>query len=72
MTNQRGHSYWKLKIEKILKILTKIESFCQHWKNMKNIYPNQSKWWDMAKHYIQGITKDFCIEFKEKQTELLV
>ena len=26
----------------------------------------------MAKLYIQGITKDFCIEFKQKQTERLV
>ena len=26
----------------------------------------------MAKQYIQGITKDFCIDFKQKQTELLV
>ena len=26
----------------------------------------------MAKLYIQGVTKDFCIEFKQKQTEFLV
>ena len=26
----------------------------------------------MAKLYIQGVTKDFCIEFKQKQTERLV
>ena len=26
----------------------------------------------MAKLYIQGITKGFCAEFKQKQTELLV
>ena len=26
----------------------------------------------MAKLYIQGITKDFCIDFKQNQTELLV
>ena len=26
----------------------------------------------MAKLYIQGITKDFCIDFKQNQTDLLV
>ena len=26
----------------------------------------------MAKQYIQGITKDFCLDFKQKQNELLV
>ena len=26
----------------------------------------------MAKLYMQGITKDFCVEFKQKQTELSV
>ena len=26
----------------------------------------------MAKQYIQGIIKDFCIDLKQKQTELLV
>ena len=40
-------------------------------KQEKQIY-HQTKWWDMAKLYIQGITKDFCIDFKEKQTELLL
>ena len=40
-------------------------------KQEKQIY-HQTKWWDLAKLYIQGITKDFCIDFKEKQTELLL
>ena len=40
-------------------------------KQEKQIY-HQTKWWDLAKLYIQGITKDFCIDFKEKQTELLI
>ena len=50
----------------------KIESFWQRGKNKKNSYPDQTKGWDMAKLYIQGVTKDFCIEFKQKQTEFLV
>ena len=42
-------------------------------KNKKtNSYPNQTRGWDMARLYIQGITKDFCIEFKQKQIEFLV
>ena len=74
MTNKTGPSYWKLNTS-ILEnkaYKQKIETFWQHWKNKKNSYPDQTKWWDMAKLYIQGITKDFCIDFKEKQTELLV
>ena len=47
-----------------------METFWQHWQNKKNSYPDQTKWSEMAKLYIQGITKDFCIDFKEKQTEL--
>ena len=39
---------------------------------MKNSFLDQTKWWDIAKRNIQGITKDFCIAFKEKQTDLLV
>ena len=73
-TNKRGPSYWKLNTS-ILEnkaYKQKIETFWQHWKNKKNSYPDQTKWWDIAKLYIQGITKDFCIDFKEKQTELLV
>ena len=42
-------------------------------KNKKtNSYPDQTRGWDMARLYIQGITKDFCIEFKQKQIEFLV
>ena len=73
-TNKRGPSYWKLNtrilVSKAYK--QKIENFWQHWKNKKNSYPDETKWWDMAKLYIQGITKDFCIDFKQNQTELLV
>ena len=49
----------------------KIEVFWLHWKN-KNSYPDQTKSWNMAKPYIQDITKDFCVQFKREQTELLV
>ena len=72
--HKRGPSYWKLNTS-ILGNKThkqKIETFWQHWKNKKNTYPNQTKWWDMAKLYIQVITKHFCIDFKQNQTELLV
>ena len=41
-------------------------------KKIKNIYPDQIKWWDMTKIYIQGITKYFCMENKQKETELLM
>ena len=73
-TNKRGPSYWKLNTS-ILEnkdYKQKIETFWINWKNKKNIYPDQTKWWDMAKQYIQGITKDFCIDFKQNQNELLV
>ena len=73
-TNKRGPSYWKLNtsIQQNKEYRQKIETFWQHWQNKKNRYPDQTKWWDMAKIYIQGITKDFCIDYKEKQTELLL
>ena len=73
-TNKRGPSYWKLNtsILQNKEYKQKIETFWQHWQNKKNRYPDQTKWWDMAKIYIQGITKDFCIDYKEKQTELLL
>ena len=74
ITNKRGPSYWKLNTS-ILEnkaYKQKIGTFWQHWQNKKNSYPDQTKWSDMARLYIQGMTKDFCIDFKEKQTELLV
>ena len=51
--------------------MKKIENLWLHWENRKNIYHDQTKWWDMAKQYIHGITKDFCIDLRQKQTELL-
>ena len=73
-TNKRGPSYWKLNtsILQNKEYKQKIETFWLHWKNKKNIYPDQTKWWDMAKIYIQGITKDFCIDLKQKEAELLI
>ena len=65
-TNKRGPSYLKLNTS-ILEnkdYKQEIEVFWLHWKNS---YPDQTKWWDMAKLYIQGITKDFCVEFKQKR-----
>ena len=44
----------------------KIETFWQHWKNKKDSYPDQTKWWDMAKFYIQVITKDYKEKLKKK------
>ena len=73
-TNKRGPSYWKLNTSILQNkgYKQKIETFWQHWQNKKNRYPDQTKWWDMAKFYIEGITNDFSIDFKEKQTELLL
>ena len=73
-TNKRGPSYWKLNTSILhnKEYKQKIETFWLHWKNKKNIYPDQTKWWDMAKIYIQGITKDFCIDLKQKEAELLI
>ena len=67
-TNKKGPSYWKLNTS-ILEnkaYKQKIETFWQHWRNKKNSYLDQTKWWDMAKLYIQGITKDFCIDLKKE------
>ena len=74
MTNKRGPSYWKLNTSFLENkdYKQKIETFWVHWKNRKNIYPDQTKGWNMAKQNIQGITKDFCIDFEPKQTEHLV
>ena len=48
--------------------MKKIENLWLHWENRKNIYHDQTKW---DKQYIHGITKDFCIDLRQKQTELL-
>lgn len=48
-----------------------METFQLHWMNKKNIHFDKTKWWDMAKQYIHSIIKVFCIDFKQKQTELL-
>ena len=55
-----------------IKNTKKIETFWMDWKNQKNIYSHQTKSWDMTKIDIQGITKYFCKENKQKKTELLM
>ena len=72
-TNKGGPSYWKLNtsILQNKEYKQKIETFWLHWKNKKNIYPDQTKWWDMAKIYTQGIPKDFCIDLEQQETKLL-
>ena len=74
MMNKRGPSYCKLNtsILEYKDYEQKLEAFWLHWRSKKNSYPEQTKWLDMAKLYIQGITKDFCVDFKQKETELLV
>ena len=74
MTNRRDPLDWTLNTSDIgnKDYKRKAETFWLYSKNKKNIYPNQTKWWGMAKQYIQGTTKDVCIDFKEKQTKLLV
>ena len=49
-----------------------METFWIHWKNKKNIYPDETKRWHMAKIYIQCINKYFCIDLKQKETDLLI
>ena len=67
-TKKRGPSYWKLdaRILENKAYKQKIETFWQHWKNKKDSYPDQTKWWDMAKFYIQVITKDYKEKLKKK------
>ena len=74
MMNKRGPSYCKLNtsILEYKDYKQKLEAFWLHWRSKKNSYPEQTKWLDIAKLYIQGITKDFCVDFKQKETELLV
>ena len=50
-TNKGGPSYWKLKTSVLENkdCKQKIEVFWLHWKNKKNSYPDQTKWWDIAK-----------------------
>ena len=73
-TNKRGPSYWKLNASILQNKDNKqeIENLWPHWKNKKNIYPDKTKWWDMTKIYIQSIANDFCIDLKQKETELLI
>ena len=50
-TNKKGPLYWKLNTS-ILEnkdYKQKIEVFWLHWKNKENSYPDQTKWWDIAK-----------------------
>ena len=74
MTNKTGPSYWKLNTS-ILEnkaYKQKRETFWHRWKNKKNSYPDQTKWWDMTKLYMEGTTKDFCIDIKQNQREILI
>ena len=71
-TKKRGSSYWKLNTSVLQnkEYKQKIETFWLHWKNKKNIYPDQTKWWDMAELYIQEISKDVSVDLKQKETEV--
>ena len=73
-TNKRGPSHWKLNASILQNKDNKqeIENLWPHWKNKKNIYPDETKWWDMTKIYIQSIANNFCIDLKQKETKLLI
>ena len=53
------------------KLHIKIETFWSHWKSKKNSFPEETNQWDLAKLYIQCITKDLCVDFMQKQIQLL-
>ena len=46
----------------------KISSFWKSWQQRKQNYKDPTIRWHKVKKFIQGITKDFCIELKTKKT----
>ena len=70
---KRGPSYWKLNssILENKEYKNKITSFWQKWQQRKPKYDDPTVWWDNGKQFIQGITKDFCTELKEKERKQL-
>ena len=66
---KRGPSYWKLNasIFENKDYKNRISFFWHRWQERKKNYEDPTIWWDNRKKFIQGITKDICIELKETE-----